>query len=159
MKKHRGCEIWTAIILLVASRATSYDGKALRHNWLGNNVISSLLFVILSVGSYLFPQVAYGFDVTLSWDANADEILGGYRIYYREEGSDYDYNEPIWVGFEDNCTIYNLYDDTPYCFVVRAVDVDGNESGDSNETCLKAEVFSTDTTCSTCADAVKFVKD
>ena len=49
-------------------------------------------------------------------------------------------NYPIWVGIENNCTIYNLYDDTGYCFVVRAVDVDGNESSDSNETCSHAEV-------------------
>ncbi len=79
------------------------------------------------------PQNACAVDVTLAWDANSEDDLAGYRIFYREDGQSYDYNNPAWEGTDRTCTIYNLDDYTTYYFVARAFDQAGNESGDSDE--------------------------
>jgi hypothetical protein len=97
--------------------------------------ISVVAFTLIFL---LFPKNAHSTDVTLSWDANSEEDLAGYRIFYREAGQSYNYNDPLWEGSETTCTVYNLDDMTTHCFVVRAFDTSGNESGDSNEVCYQA---------------------
>jgi hypothetical protein len=86
--------------------------------------------VALALILFLFPQNLYALDITLAWDANSEEDLAGYRVFSREEGENYNYNQPAWEGdkTETSCTIYDLDDDTTYCFVVRAFDTSGNES-------------------------------
>ena len=84
---------------------------------------------------FLSAQNVYSLDVTLVWDPNSEDDLAGYRVFYREEGRSYDYKELAWQGSKTTCTIYNLYDNTIYYFVVRAFDIRGSESGDSNEAC------------------------
>jgi len=81
----------------------------------------------------LVPQNVYAVDVTLAWNPNGEEDLAGYRIFYRQEGQSYNYQEPAWEGTGSTCTIYDLSDNTTYYFVARAFDTSGNESGDSNE--------------------------
>jgi hypothetical protein len=76
---------------------------------------------------------AYGLDVALRWDANTETDLAGYRVFYREDGQSYNYNNPAWEGTQTTCTIYSLDDSTGYYFVARAFDTSGNESGDSDE--------------------------
>ncbi len=76
---------------------------------------------------------AYGLDVVLRWDANTETDLAGYRVFYREDGQSYDYNNLAWEGTQTTCTIYSLDDGTGYYFVARALDNSGNESGDSDE--------------------------
>jgi hypothetical protein len=76
-------------------------------------------------------------DVTLEWQPNSESNLAGYRVFMRRDGLDYDYTNPEWETTDTDCTLYNLYRDTTYHFVVRAYDVDGNESGDSNEATLE----------------------
>jgi len=71
----------------------------------------------------------------LAWDPNSENDLAGYRIFYREEGQSYNYEELAWEGSETTCTIYNLDDNATYYFVARAFDTRGSESGDSNEAC------------------------
>jgi hypothetical protein len=85
----------------------------------------------------LFSKNAYSADVTLAWHPNSEEDLAGYRIFYREAGQNYNYNAPLWEGSETTWTVYNLDDMTTHCFVVRAFDISGNESGDSNEVCYQ----------------------
>ncbi len=73
-------------------------------------------------------------SVTLEWDSNPHPELRGYKIFCRlASDSDYDYNKPVWAGTDGRCDITGLASETDYCFVVRAFDADGNESGDSNE--------------------------
>ena len=103
---------------------------------------SFFIFVLLSLvtlitSSFVFPQITYAVHVTLAWDANSEPNLDGYKSFYRQEGDNYNYNHPDWVGShtETTCTIYGLYDNTIYYFVVRAFDTSGNESSDSNEVC------------------------
>jgi polyisoprenoid-binding protein YceI len=81
----------------------------------------------------LVPQNVYAVDVTLAWDPNGEEDLAGYKIFYRQEGQSYNYQEPAWEGTGTTCTIYDLSDNTTHYFVARAFDTSGNESGDSNE--------------------------
>ena len=84
--------------------------------------LSFISVVAISLILLLFPKNAHSTDVTLSWDANSEEDLAGYRIFYREAGQSYDYNDPLWEGSETTCTAYNLDDMTTHCFVVRAFD-------------------------------------
>jgi len=110
----------------------SYVTKRLRTRFSTFGFLSLFTFVLVF---FLFPQNVYSFDVTLAWDPNSEKDLAGYRIFYREEGQSYNYEEPAWEGSETTCTIYNLDDNTTYCFVARAFDIWGTESGDSNVTC------------------------
>ena len=91
-----------------------------------------LVFVVSSL-ILLSPNTACPVDVTLAWDASTEENLAGYKIFYRENGQSYDYNNPAWEGADTTCTIYDLDDNAAYFFVARAFDTSGNESGDSNE--------------------------
>jgi hypothetical protein len=75
-------------------------------------------------------------DITLKWAPNNDPDLAGYKVFYREEGQSYNYNEPYWESTEPECTIYDLDNTKTYYFVVRAFDIDGNTSDNSNEVAL-----------------------
>jgi len=90
------------------------------------------IFVLLLL--IAFPAVSYALcEVTLQWDAN-NPAPHGYLIFGREEGQDYDYNDPLWQGDYSftQCTIDQLREDRAYFFVVRAY-VGDDVSGDSNE--------------------------
>ena len=90
-----------------------------------------LLLILL-----LCPALALAMDVTLAWDPNTEADVAGYRIYAREDGENYNYNQPEWVGMDTQCTVVGFDEYESYYFVVRAVDSEGNESGDSNEVFL-----------------------
>ena len=94
-------------------------------------LVSIILILLLSTQNLLSAEV------TLAWDASSDPNLDGYKIYYRQKSETYNYDHPAWTGnhTETTCTIYGLDDDTVYYFVARAVDVEGNESADSDEVC------------------------
>lgn len=90
--------------------------------------ITILLLVSLISLSFGIAQAA---DVTLRWDPN-DPTPDGYRIFVRDEGHQYDYNQPAWEGQATSATIHNLADSVVHHFVVRAFK--GNiTSADSNE--------------------------
>jgi hypothetical protein len=93
-----------------------------------------LILILLLSAENLFSA-----EITLAWNSNSDPNLDGYKIFYRQEGDSYNYNHPDWVGnhTETTCTIYGLDDNTTYYFVARAVDVEGNESADSDEVCYE----------------------
>ena len=92
--------------------------------------LAILLFVVFI--SILFcPSVASAVvDVTLAW--NASSGADGYRLFYREEGQNYNYRSPDWEGTGTTCIIPGLDESTTYHFVVRAFN-DNGESGNSNE--------------------------
>ena len=96
---------------------------------------TSLRFLSLSFTLLLLlsSHSVWAADITLAWDANTEEDLSGYRIYYREEGQDYDYENPAWEGTATTCTIFDLNNNTTYYFVARAFDTSNNESEDSDE--------------------------
>jgi hypothetical protein len=78
----------------------------------------------------LFTATAFGATVKLAWDPNSETDLAGYRVFFKNYGQAYDYSKPIWEGPETTCTVEI---DQTGDFVVRALNVAGAESGDSNE--------------------------
>lgn len=81
-----------------------------------------------------FPAVSHALcEATLDWDTSGSGAQG-YYVFGREEGQDFDYDEPWWQG--DNtfseCTIDELEEDKTYYFVIRAYSGDV-VSADSNE--------------------------
>jgi hypothetical protein len=84
---------------------------------------------------FILPFSAYSdYEITLQWEAT-DPEPAGYRLYGREAGYSYDYDE-FWCQSDTSdtrCTIDQLDENTTYYFVVRAFDEDGNESTNSNE--------------------------
>jgi len=98
-----------------------------------------IYFVPLILILLLSAQNLFSAEVTLAWNSNSDPNLDGYKIFYRQAGDIYNYNHPAWAGnlTETSCTIYGLDDNTTYYFVARAVDVEGNESADSDEVCYE----------------------
>lgn len=98
--------------------------------------LKGLVYVLVGLVLLLtFTITSYAGDksATLTWDANTEEDLVGYRIFYRIAGQGYNYEAPAWEGSEVICTISGLDYDVIYYFVARAFDESGNESGDSNE--------------------------
>ena len=71
-------------------------------------------------------------NVTLAWEGSDDPTIS-YLLFARHEGEAYNYDTPIWSGYEQRCTVEISLDDPTY-FVVRAYDdVNDVKSGDSNE--------------------------
>ena len=91
----------------------------------------AILLVIVFVSILFCPSVASAVvDVTLAWDASSG--ADGYRLFYREDGQNYDYSSRDWEGIGTTCIIPGLDESTTYHFVVRAFN-DNGESGNSNE--------------------------
>lgn len=87
----------------------------------------SLLFSLLLSG------YAFAGSVTLEWTPNSEPDLAGYRAFSREANQGYDYSSPSWEGTETTCKIDGILNDKNYHFVIRALDTEGYESGNSNE--------------------------
>ncbi|MBK5102225.1 MAG: fibronectin type III domain-containing protein [Desulfobacteraceae bacterium] len=102
------------------------------------------LLVLISLLILPFAASA-SVEITLAWDTNNEPELAGYRVYCREGGQDYDYDNPYWEGAETTCAISELDETTPYYFVVRAFDTSNNESGNSNEVSYQGEYEYQDT--------------
>jgi hypothetical protein len=92
-----------------------------------------LSFIFLS---FCLATTAHSIDITLQWAPNNEQHLAGYRAFYREESQSYDYEHPYWESIDPVCTIYDLDETKTYYFVVRAFDMNGLESADSNEVLL-----------------------
>ena len=109
------------------------------------------LRTLLQVSFFLFSivflsnaNIAHGFDLSFAWDANTEPDLAGYRVFYRQEGQNYDYNNPVWQGTATTCTISGLIENTTYYFVSRAYDTYDNESENSVELCYDPEITDRD---------------
>lgn len=106
--------------------------------------IGCLVALLVIIGIAFVPVNADALELTLAWDANTEENLGGYKIYYKEgaAGEPYDGtgategNSPIDVGNVTEFTLRGLSDSTSttYRFVVTAYNTDDPvlESGYSN---------------------------
>lgn len=90
-----------------------------------------ILFLLLSIGIPLVCNADV--KVTLQWEQN-DPSIDGYRIFCREEGQSYDYENFVWQGDKsfDHYTIDGLDEDKTYYFVLRAF-IGNRVSEDSNE--------------------------
>ncbi len=71
----------------------------------------------------------------LSWMANSEPDLSGYKVYYGSDGSG-NYSRVEDVGNVTLFHVRNLMNELKYFFVLTAYDSSGNESGFSNEVSL-----------------------
>ncbi len=90
---------------------------------------AACLLIITSL--FFSTTLAFAETATVSWDANTESDLSGYKIYYGTSSGSYD--DVVDVGNKTSFSINNLVVGTTYFFVVTAFDFSGNESGFSNE--------------------------
>ena len=100
------------------------------------------LLLPLLIASYLtvLPLCSltaiYAMDVTLSWEANTEPDLAGYRIHYKIDPSD-PYSDQNKININDpnatTHTVTGLNDSEIYYFILTAYDTSGLESDYSNE--------------------------
>lgn len=70
-------------------------------------------------------------SVIVSWDANTEADLKGYRVYFGNASRSYSFTYD--VGSKTELRLDTLRENTPYYFSVTAYDTAGNESGYSEE--------------------------
>src|SRR6266508_1971000 len=78
----------------------------------------------------LCKSPAFAADVRLAWDPNPETTLSGYKLYFGTASRDY--ATVINVSKSTTYTVTGLVSGT-YYFAVTAYDIQGNESGFSNE--------------------------
>jgi len=89
------------------------------------------LFCVVIMAFMLFPFLSFAAgEATVSWQANTEPDLEGYRVYYGTAPGSYGPFVP--AGTNTSKTITDLDDGETYYFVVTAVDQAGNESGYSS---------------------------
>jgi len=97
------------------------------------------IFIIIMT---LLGPIAHAYEVTLSWDPNAEVDLAGYILYVHEDGSGPSYYQVDTVSLDEIApanpmyTATELLENVKYCFVLTAYNSDGYESGFSNEVCV-----------------------
>jgi len=94
----------------------------------------------LAVGivfSMIIVIAALGAEATVSWSANTENDLSGYRIYYGTSSGIYD--NVVDVSNNISHTVTNLDSNTTYYFAVTAYDLSGNESEFSEEVSWKLD--------------------
>ncbi|MBW2571806.1 MAG: fibronectin type III domain-containing protein [Deltaproteobacteria bacterium] len=96
-------------------------------------LIFCLVLFTLSFMSFFTTDASAANQATLEWSPNSEPDLEGYKVFVREEGQSYDYADSSWEGIDTTATIYNLDETKTYYFVARAFDIEGFESGNSNE--------------------------
>ena len=73
--------------------------------------------------------------MTLSWSANAENDLAGYKIYFGTSSGNYTSpGSPTVIGKVSTYTLTGLQRNTTYFFALSAYDNAGNESALSAET-------------------------
>jgi len=87
--------------------------------------MKKILLILVLVGR-VFAGAA-----TVSWDANTESDLAGYKIYYGQNSGSYD--DVVDVGNDISWVVDNLIVSATYFFVATAYDSSGNESAFSNE--------------------------
>jgi len=85
--------------------------------------------------------LVFGGTADLSWNANTEPDLSGYKVYFGTASGNY--GTSISIGNTTSHTLTGLSDGS-YFFAVTAVDTSGNESGFSNE--VTKTLSTTDTT-------------
>jgi Fibronectin type III domain len=80
------------------------------------------------------PPVSSTGTVTLSWSANSESDLAGYKIYYGTSSGEYTASgSPTVIGKVTGYTVTGLQRNTTYFFALSAYDSAGNESALSAE--------------------------
>jgi hypothetical protein len=106
-----------------------------------------VLSALICVGPVILCAIGYAADVTLAWDANQENDLEGYGVYFSSgtDGPPYDFFGYISTaelnnGNSPTFTITGLQQDATYYFAVSAYDTSGNESAYSSSVCAQVGV-------------------
>ena len=87
---------------------------------------AAAVFIII-----LLPVIACGAEITLAWDANTEDDLKGYIIYYGTASRNY--SNSIDVGDTTLYTISGFQEGVTYYLAAKAYDYEDNQSGFSAE--------------------------
>lgn len=80
------------------------------------------------------PPISSTGSVTLSWAANSESDLAGYKIYFGTASGEYSASgSPAIIGNATTYTVTGLQRNTTYFFALSAYDSAGNESALSAE--------------------------
>ena len=91
-----------------------------------------LSFIVVLISLWTFSgQNANAVDVTLSWNANNESNLAGYKIYYGTLSGEY--SNAVDVSGATEAIVSDLDPYTTYYFAATAYSALGQESGYSNE--------------------------
>jgi len=100
------------------------------------------IFVMIVVLIALFPAEGFAASVRVSWSANTEEDLAGYKVYYGTQSGAY--SQSVDVGNVTAYTIASVQSGATYFVAVSAYDTSGNESERSSE--VSASIPAQDTT-------------
>lgn len=87
------------------------------------------VFVLASL--FLTVQASHAGTVTVTWDANTEPDLAGYKIYYGKSSKNY--QNSVYVGNTTTYNITGLENGEKYFFSLTALDFSDNESNFSEE--------------------------
>lgn len=99
-----------------------------------NSIFLKIIFVFLSIISsviVLLPGLALCGEITLAWEANEEQHLAGYIIYYGTTSGNYSAN--IDVGNATRYTLTDLQEGVTYYLAATAYSAEGHESSYSEE--------------------------
>jgi fibronectin type 3 domain-containing protein len=92
--------------------------------------VRSILFLIVAFIAF-FPVQGFAASLRVSWNANGETDLAGYKLYYGTQSNTY--GQPIVVGSATTYTLNNVQNGSTYYVAVSAYDSAGNESTRSTE--------------------------
>ena len=97
---------------------------------------------VLALILALLPTILFAAVVRISWNANTESDLEGYRVFYGASSGNYPY--VINVGNKTTIDVSGLSESGTYYFAVTAFDFSGNESDYSLETSVSIPAESSD---------------
>ena len=101
-----------------------------KQNLLGLFFIYAIILCSIYVG---IAYIVFAADVTLTWDANTEDDIAGYKIYQGEASGDYSVIKDCGIPVNLQCVMGDLEEMKNYFFAATAYDTSANESGFSNE--------------------------
>jgi hypothetical protein len=88
---------------------------------------------LLIAQSTFTPKFIYAASLNLVWNANTEEDLSGYRVYYGEASSNYEFYVDVGNVPEYKLDTLGLREEIIYYIAITAYDIYGNESDFSTE--------------------------
>jgi large repetitive protein len=92
--------------------------------------LRNTLVIIVAILT-LFPATGFAKSLSVTWNADTDTDLAGYKVYYGLQSNTY--GTPIDVSKTTSYQISNVQSGSTYYIAVTAYDTSGNESGKSSE--------------------------
>lgn len=131
------------------------SGYSMQSRWL---LLTRLVLVML-LG---VPFPGYAMTVALQWDANVEDDLAGYKVYYKSDLSASTFDgvgavegaSPLDVQNQTTATISGLDPNQSYTFAVTAYNTSGLESGFSNTVVIPGVMASAPASALTISDAL-----